>query len=118
MTQPGGPLGDLSGPIAARGKPLPQGATVSAYRSLDTGLHHPGKYLAGVRSELQLQQLLPDLFLRPAQEHDIADKTMRPGQHAKSEIQQLVQGRPNGIAVADIVAEINDAVALGKARSY
>ena len=71
-----GPAGDRARPVAGRGEALPQIAAIGRDRRLDPGPDHPGQHLAGIGRELQLQQLLPHLLLRAAQEDDIAGKCM------------------------------------------
>src|SRR4030095_17202493 len=102
--------------VAARSKALPQIGTVGLYRGFDAVAHHPAQNLARVLGELQLQQFLPHLFLRATQEHDIAGKTARPGQHTAAEIDQLVNRREDPAALAEIIAEIDDTVAIGEPR--
>jgi hypothetical protein len=72
--------------------------------------------LRTIQPELQLQQFLPHLFLRAAQEHDIAGKRARPGQHPAAEIDQLVDCRADRTAMTKIIAEIDDPVAIGEPR--
>ena len=65
---------------------------------------------------MQLQELLPHLFLRPAQEHYIGGKAARPRHDAAAEIDQLVDRRNDGASMAQVIAEIDEAVAIDEPR--
>ena len=74
VAQGSGPTGDCAGAAAARGKPLPQIAAIGPNRRLHAADDHPLQHLARIGRELQLQQLMPHLFLRAAQKYHIAGK--------------------------------------------
>ena len=114
--QRAGPAGDRARPVAARGKTLLQVGAIGLHGGFDAGAHHPGQDLARIGGELQLQQFLPHLLLGAAQKGDVAGEGARPGQHAAAEIEQLVDRRGDRAAMAEIVAEIDDAVAIGEPR--
>src|SRR5205823_9129118 len=102
--------------VAARGKPLPHLRAIARYRRLDAVPRHPAQDLARVLGQLQLQELLPHLFLRPAQDHYIGGKAARPRHDAAAEIDQLVDRRNDGAAMAQVIAEIDEAVAIDEPR--
>ena len=111
----GGPAGDRQRPVARRGKAVPQLAAIGAQRRFDALAHHPGQHLAGIAGELQLQQLLPHLLLGAAQIHDIAGKAAPARHDAPAEVEQFVDRGGDRAAVSEIIAEIDDTVAVAEA---
>ena len=61
-----------------------------------------------------MQQLLPHFLLRAAKIDDIAGKTVRPAEHPSAKIEELVERRRDVFAIAEIVAEIDKAIAAEK----
>src|SRR5437763_9016723 len=102
--------------VAARGKSLPHLRAIARDRRLDAVPRHPAQDLARVMGKLQLQELLPHLFLRPAQEDHIAGKAARPRHDAAAEIDQLVDRRDDGAAMAQVIAEIDETIAIHEPR--
>jgi len=70
---------------------------------------------ARIGRKLELKQLLPHLFLRPAQKDDIAGGAARASENAAPKVEELVDGSEDRAARPDIIAEINDLVAFAKA---
>jgi hypothetical protein len=66
--------------------------------------------LAWIGRKLQLQQLLPHLFLRSAQKDDIAGGSVRASENAAPKVEELVDGSEDRAVTPDIIAEINDPV--------
>jgi hypothetical protein len=57
---------------------------------------------------------LPHLLLRPTQVDDVAGEAVRPAEDAATEVEELVDRRLDGFAIAEIIAEVDEAIALGK----
>ena len=66
--------------------------------------------LSRIGRKLELQQLLPHLFLRPAQKDDIAGGAARASENAASKVEKLVDGSEDRAATPEIIAEIYDPV--------
>ena len=104
------PSGDRAGTVAARRKPLPQVAAIGPNCHLHARSDHPMEELSRIGRKLQLQQLLPHLFLRPAQKDDIAGDSAWASENAASKVEELVDGSEDRAATPEIIAEINDPV--------
>ena len=74
-------------------------------------IEHPGQDLAGVGRELQLEELLPHLFLTAAQKGDVADEGVAPRQKEAAEENQRIERRRGSGTEADVIAEIDEPVA-------
>ncbi len=70
---------------------------------------------ARVGRKLELKQLLPHLFLRPAQKDDIAGAASRASENAAPKVEELVYGVEHRAVTPEIIAKIYDPVALMEA---
>ena len=111
-----GPAGQLDGAQPGARHGAPRIAAVGLERRRDAALEHPLEYLGRAEGEMDLQQLGPHLFLRAAQEDDVAGHHAGPRQGRAPEAQQLVERRRNVAAMAQIVAQIGEPVAWLEAR--
>jgi hypothetical protein len=66
--------------------------------------------LSRIGRKLELQQLLPRLFLRPAQKNDIAGGSAWASENAASKVEELVDGSQDRAATPEIIAEIDNPV--------
>jgi len=71
---------------------------------------HEREHLARIGRELQLEELLPHLLLRAAEDRHVAGEAERPRHHLGAKAQHLVDGFHDLWTNADHIAEINDAV--------
>src|SRR6266567_219139 len=108
------PAGDRARPVAACRKAVLQFPAVGGDRCFDTLAHHPCEDVTGIGRELELQQLLPHLFLRAAQEDGVAGETAWPREDAAAKVEQFVDRRRDRAAAAQIIAEVDDPVAVAK----
>jgi hypothetical protein len=113
-TQGAGPSGDCAGAVAARREPLPQVTAIGPNCRLHPRSDHPLEELPRIGRKLELQQLLPHLFLRPAQKHDIAGGSAWASENAAPEVEELVDGSEDRAATPEIIAEIYDPVTLSE----
>src|SRR5262249_34706192 len=70
---------------------------------------HPAEHLAGVRRELNLQQLLPHLLLPAAQIGDVIGEAPGSRQEPAAEMEEGIEGLPNLATAPEIVAEVDQA---------
>nr|BAP28488.1 hypothetical protein [uncultured bacterium] len=84
-----GPAGDRQCALAAADDALGRIAAIGGDRLTDPLAQHPGQNLFRIGRELQLQQLLPHLFLGAAQIGDVEDEHIRPRQDLAAEAHQL-----------------------------
>ena len=117
----GGPLqrlAQLSGPARDRHGALTENdlgplgvAAIGGQRRAHPLIDHPAEDLGRVRRELQLQELLPHFLLAAAKMDDVGGEHAGPGDDGAAEAQQIVHGGADAGAMAEVVAEIDDAVA-------
>jgi hypothetical protein len=79
-------------------------------------LDHPGEDLARIGRELQLQQLLPHLLLAAAEIGDVGGEHAGARDQLAPERQHRVERGAHVGTVADVVAEIDEAITGAEAR--
>src|SRR5260370_1329420 len=107
-----GPARQRQRAVARRCEALAQLGTVGRERGADAVSQHPFQHFARVGRELQLEELLPDLFLPAAQEGDVARKSVAPREKQAAERHQLVNRAGDVGPVAELAAAIDEACAL------
>ena len=108
------PSGDCAGAVAARREPLPQVTAIGPNCRLHPRSDHPLEELPRTGRKLELQQLLPHLFLRPTQKDDIAGGSAWASENAAPEVEELVDGSEDRAATPEIIAEIYEPVTLSE----
>ena len=116
VAQRRGPAGAGRRAAARRAHAIDGVATIGFERRGDTVVEHPFEHGARIECELELQQLLPHLFLSAAQDGDIVGEHAMGADDGSAEGEQFVDRGERRAAAADDVAEVDKAVAGQEAR--
>jgi hypothetical protein len=112
-----GPSRERHHALPCRGDALVNVAAIGRQHGVQTVLLHPGQNLGRACRELDLQKLVPHLFLAAAQIDDVADQHSGKGEKGPPESEQLVDRRDGRSGGAAVVSEINQPLPWAKAAA-
>src|SRR5579883_1099755 len=112
--QAGGPTGHGHGAVARGGEALPRIGAIGLKRLDHAVIEHPLQHFARIGRELKLEKLLPHLLLGTAEKGDIAEEDAALRQKQTAEGDELAERAGNVGPIAEIAAEIDEAIAFGQ----
>src|SRR5262249_51201406 len=100
------PARDRERALAARSLAVPGVAAIGGNRRIETVTAHEGEHLARIGSELQLEELLPHLFLGTAEDRNVAAKPARAPNPPRAEPHHFVDVIDTSGPVAKHIARL------------